>query len=140
MAILKQLFWLNLKQLHKNELDKACTFTHDTTYSSLAKRIVSDKVDGAHQFYRNPKYDGYRKGFASMFFKLFDNKTGSGASVNEELGEKLHKPVNKQSKGRKIYARFKGNILGADLTKIGSISSKIRSVKYLQCVLDVFTK
>ena len=28
-----------------------------------------------------------------MVYKFFDKKTGSGASVNEELAEELHKPV-----------------------------------------------
>ena len=31
-------------------------------------------------------------------YKFFDKKTRSMASVNEQLGEKLHKPVTKNSK------------------------------------------
>ena len=45
-----------------------------------------------------------------MVCKFFDKKTGSGASVNEELPEELHKPVIKKFKRRKFYARFKDNI------------------------------
>ena len=32
------------------------------------------------------------------------------------------------------------NIWAADLTEMGSLSSKNKNVKYLLCVIDVFTK
>ena len=50
-----------------------------------------------------------------MLQKFFDKKTGSGVSVNEQLAEKLQKPVIKKLKRRKVYARFKDNIWTADL-------------------------
>ena len=43
-------------------------------------------------------------------------------------------------KRRKVYARFKDNIWAADLTEMGSLSSKNKNVKYSLCVIDVFTK
>ena len=67
-------------------------------------------------------------------------KTGSGASVNEELAEELHKSVIKKFKRRKVYVRFKYNIWAADLAEMGSLSSKNRNIKYLLCVIDAFTK
>ena len=33
-----------------------------------------------------------------MLYKCFDQKTRSGAFINEQLAEELHKPVNKISK------------------------------------------
>ena len=36
--------------------------------------------------------------------------------------------------------RFKGNIWGADLPEIGSLSSKNKNVKHLLFLIDVFTK
>ena len=42
-----------------------------------------------------------------MAYKNFDKKTGSGASVNEQLPKELHKPAIKNFKKRKVYARFK---------------------------------
>ena len=42
-----------------------------------------------------------------MVFKLFDQKTGSGISVNEQLAEELPKPIIKIFKRRKVYARLK---------------------------------
>ena len=65
---------------------------------------------------------------------------GSGISVNEQLAEDLHEPVIKKFKRRKVYARFKGNFWAADLAKMGSLSSKNKNVKYLLCVIDVFTR
>ena len=74
-----------------------------------------------------------------MFYKVFDKKTGSETSVNEQLAEELHKPAVKKFKKRKIYARFKDNIWAADLTQMESSPSKNKKVKYLLCVIDVFT-
>ena len=45
-----------------------------------------------------------------MVCNFFVEKTGWRGSVNEELAEELHKPVNKKFKRRKIYVRFKDKI------------------------------
>ena len=68
-----------------------------------------------------------------MVYKIFDNKTRSRVSVNEQLAEELHKPAIKQLKKRKVYARFKENIWAADLADLKSLSSKNKNVKYLLC-------
>ena len=73
-------------------------------------------------------------------YKFFDKKTRSMASVNEQLGEKLHKPVTKKFKRRKFYAKLKGSILAADLVEMGSLYSKNKNVKYSLCIIHVFTK
>ena len=65
-----------------------------------------------------------------MVYDFLDKKTGSEISVNEELAEELHKPVIKNFKKRKVYARFKGNIWAADLAEMESLSSKNKNVKY----------
>ena len=112
----------NLKHLYRNELDKAC-FAHDATYSDnkdLAKKTTSEKIfkDRGYEIARNCNYDGYQRALASMVYKLFDMKIGSGAiaaskagvSVNEQVAEELQKPVIKKFKRRKLYAIFKDNI------------------------------
>ena len=86
----------NLKHFYRNELDKAC-FAHDAAYSDsedLAKRTILDKIlkDRANEIARNR---GYQRALASIIYKSFDKKTGSGISVNEQLAEELHKPVIK---------------------------------------------
>ena len=95
----------NLKYLYRNELGKAC-FAHDAAYSDskdLAKKATWDKIltDRAYEIARNHKYHGYQRVFASMIYKIFDEKTGLEVSVNEELAEELHKPVIKKIKRRK---------------------------------------
>ena len=88
---------------------------------------------------RNCVYDGYQRALASIVYKFFDKKTVSGISVNEKLAEELQKPVTKKIKGGKVYARFKDNIWAVDLVEMET-SSKNKNVKYLLCVIDVFTK
>ena len=77
---------------------------------------------------------------ASNVFKFVDTKTISGVIINEDLAEELQEPVIKKFKKTKVYARFKDNIRAADLAEMGSLPSKNRGVKYLFCVIDVFTK
>ena len=75
--------------IYKNELDKAC-FQHDMAYGDfkdLKRRKFSDKVLGDKTFTiaKNPKYDGYQRGLASMVYKFFDKKSeGSGIVNNKE--------------------------------------------------------
>ena len=72
----------NTSYVYKNELDKAC-FQHDMAYGDfkdLARRTASNKIlrDKAFNIAKNPKYDGYQRGLASMVYKFF-NKRSSGS-------------------------------------------------------------
>ena len=101
----------NLKHLYRNELDNAY-FAHNIAYSDsndLAKRTISDKVlkDRPYKIAKNHKYDGYQRYLTSIIYNFFDKKTESGANVNKKLAEKLHKPVIKKLKRRKVYTRFR---------------------------------
>ena len=67
------------KYIYKNELDKTC-FQHDIAYGDfkdLTKRTAADKVlrDNAPNISKDPKYDKYERGMASMVYKFFDKKT-----------------------------------------------------------------
>ena len=91
----------NTGSIYKNGLDKAC-FQYDMAYGNfkdLAKRTASDKVlrDKAFKIAKNPKYDGYQRGLASMICKFSDKKS-SGSDVTAikpdyQLANKLHKPI-----------------------------------------------
>ena len=61
----------------------------------LTKRTISDKIlkNRAYEIARNQKYDGYQRALASMVYKFFDKKIGSGVSVNEKLAEELYEAV-----------------------------------------------
>ena len=69
-------------------------------FKDLERRTDSDKIlrDKAFNMAKNPKYDGYQRGLASMVYKFFDKKSkGSGVNIevkhNEQLAEELHKPI-----------------------------------------------
>ena len=52
-------------------------------FNDLARRTASDKVlrDKAFNIAKNPKYDGYQRGRASMVYKFFNKKTANGSGV-----------------------------------------------------------
>ena len=55
-------------------------------FKDLKRRTFSDKVlrDKAFITAKNPKYDGYQRGLASMVSKFFNKKSkGSGVANNE---------------------------------------------------------
>ena len=103
------------RYIHKNELDKAY-FQHNMGYGDfkdLAKRTAADKVlsDKAFNIAKDPKYDGYQRGLASIVHKFFEEKTArSGVTtlankpsvksilLNEQLAEELYKPIIKKFK------------------------------------------
>ena len=86
--------------IYKNEFHKAC-FQHDMTYGDfkdLARRADSDKVlrDKAFNIAKNPKYDGYQRGLASMVYKFIDKKSkGSGFNMSLEFKKQLAKELHK---------------------------------------------
>ena len=75
-------------------------------FNDLAKRTAVDKVfrDKAFNIAKEPKYDEYQRGLASIVYKFFDRKTaGSGVKSmpeNELLAEELHEPIIKKFKKR----------------------------------------
>ena len=146
--------------IYKNELDKAC-FAHDTAYSDskdLTKRTAADKIlkNKAFDIAKDPKYDGYQRGLASKVYKFFDSKVaspdkksvGSGAKrvntkitpQNEQLAEELHKPIIRKFKKRKVYSTFKDNIWGVHLADMQLLSKYNEGIRFLLCVIDIFSK
>ena len=139
--------------IYKNELGKAC-FAHDAAYSDskdLTKRTVADKIlkNRAFNIAKDPKYDGYLRGLASMVYKFFDKKSaGSGAKhvntkitpQNQQLAEELHKPIIRKFEKRKVHAAFKDNIWGADLADMQLLRRYNKGIRFLLCVIDIFSK
>ena len=134
-----------LSYIYKNDLDKAC-FQHDKAYNKykdLEKRTQSDIVlkTEALKIASNPKYNGYEIGLASMVYKFFDKKSkGPGLKENQELANELHKPIIRKFKKRKVYSSFKDNIWGVDLADMQLISKHNKGIRYLLCVIDLFSK
>ena len=133
---------IGINHIYKNELDKPY-FVNDAAYSDskdLAKRTISDKIfkERAYKIVLNPKHDGHQRELACMVYKFSEKKTGSGASVNEEVAQTLHKPVIKKFKKGKPMSGLK-IIFGLQI-EMRPLSSKNEGVKYLLRVIDVFTK
>ena len=91
-----------------------------------------------------------------MVFKCFDSKVsspdkksvGTGAKrfntkitpQNEQLAEELHKPIIRKFKKRKVYSTFKDNIWGVDLADMQLLSKYNKGIRFLLCVIDIFSK
>ena len=124
-------------------------------FKDTARRTTSDNVlkDKAFNIAKNPKYDGYQRGLASMIYKFFDKKyallpdksvLGSGVNIevkhNEQLAKELHKPIIRKLKKRKVYSGFRDNIWAADLADMQLISKFNKGFRFLLCVIDIFSK
>ena len=81
-------------------------------FKDLAGRIASDKFlrDKAFNIAKNPKYDGYQRGLASMVYKFFDKKSaGRGVNMhanNErplDLVDELHKTIIRKLKKNSLF-------------------------------------
>ena len=137
------------RYIYKSELDKTC-FQHDMTYGNfkyLTRRTASDKIlrDKLFNIAKNPKYDEYERGHASMVEKYFHKKCfGSGIKnenmSNQELEKELHKPIIKNLKKRKAQSPFIDNIWGADLADIQLINKFSQGIRFLLCAIDIYSK
>ena len=136
-------------------------------FKDLAKRTASDKVlrDKAFNIAKNPRYDGYQRGIASMIYKFFGKKSAllshksvSGSGVNthannktkenqrpldlatHQLAEELRKLITKEFKKRLVYSRSQDNIWGDDLGNMHLISKFNKGFRLLLCTSDNFSK
>ena len=84
-----------------------------------------------------------------MVYKFFDKKSkGSGVKhvntklipQNEQLADELHKPIIRKFEKRKVYSTFKDNIWAADLADMQLLSRYNKGIRFLLCVIDIFSK
>ena len=82
-----------------------------------------------------------------MVYNFFDKKSAGSSVVNtkltpqnQQLAEELHKPIIRKFEKRKVHAAFKDNILGADLADMQLLSRYNKGVRFLLCVIDIFSK
>ena len=140
-----------LSHILKNRLDAAC-FQYDSAYSKYKDRLNRKQSDivlknKALKIATDPRVNGYQRGLASMVYKFFNERTkGSGINLeasslnNEILAEKLHKPIIKNFERRKVYSIFEDNIWGVDLADMQLISKYNKGIRYLLCVIDLFSR
>ena len=80
-----------------------------------------------------------------MVYKFFDKKS-KGAGIkneikeNQQLANELHKSIIRKFKKRKVYSFFKDDIWGVDLADMQLISKYNKGIRYLLCVINLFSK
>ena len=116
-------------------------------FKDLTRRTASDKIlyDKAFNIAKNLKYNGYQCRLASLFHKFFDKRTSSRTVKNEnisnkELAEELQKPIIKKFNKRKVHSPFIDNIWGADLADMQLMSKFNEEIRFLLCVIDIYSK
>ena len=116
-------------------------------FKDLPRRTAADKVlcDKAFNIGKNPRYDEYQRGVTSMTYKFFDKKTAGVVVKNEilqnkELAEELHKPIIRKFEKRKVLSSFIDNIWVADLADMQWLSKFNKGIRFLLCVIDIFSK
>ena len=80
------------RYIYQKELDKVC-FQYDMAhgdFEDLTRRTASNKIlhDKVFNIAKNPKYDGYQRGLASMVYKFFGKKASGGTVKNENISNK----------------------------------------------------
>ena len=112
---------------------------------------------------KNPKYDIYQRGLASMVYQFVD-KISSGRAATlarsntlatratrkksaikneniskKELAEELNKPIIRKFEKRKVHSSFIDNIWGADLTDMHLINL-IKDARFYYLLLTFTVK
>ena len=115
-------------------------------FKDLVKRTAADRVlrKKAFKIASDQRYDGYRRGLASMVYKFFDkNSQGKGLANNKEniqLADELHKSIIRKFNKRKVYSSFRDNIWDVDLADMQLLSKFNKGFRFLFCVIDIFSK
>ena len=79
-------------------------------FKDLIRRTTSEKIlrDKAFNIAKNPKYDGYQCGLASMIYKFLDKNTCGGAIKNMHDINNIHGLfLGKVKKGLQLLMLFK---------------------------------
>ena len=101
--------------------------------------------DKAFNIAKDPKYDGYQLGLASMIYKFFNKKT-SGSRIkndnisNKELVEELRKPIIRKINKRKIHSPFIDNTWFSGLSDMQLISKFNKGFRSLLYIIDIYRK
>ena len=80
-----------------------------------------------------------------MVYTFFDKKVLGGTVKNEnisnkELAEELHKLIFRNLKEREVYSSFIDKIWGHDLHDMQLIRKFNKGIRFILCVIDIFSK
>ena len=112
-------------------------------FIDLTRRTDFDKAlrNKAFNIDKNPKYDEYQWGLASMVYQFFDKITSGTSFKNEniydkQLAEELHKAIIRKLEKRKVHSPFIDNISGTDLADVQLISKFHQGIRFWLCIID----
>ena len=118
----------------------------------LPRKTISEK-DNTFNIDKNPRYDGYQEGLASMVYEFFDSKVASRADKstsrgavkseivqNKELAKELHKPYITKFEKRKVHSSFMDNTWSAGLVDMQLLIHSIRDVHFYYALLIFVAK
>ena len=74
---------------------------------------------------------------------MIKKSKGSGVKLipeNELIANELHKSIIKKFEKRRVYSTFKDNIWGVDLTDMQLLGKYNKGIRFLLCVIDIFSK
>ena len=133
-----------IKNIAKNKLDADC-FQRDSAYAKYKDSLNRKKSDvvlknKALKIAVDPKYNCFERCLAAVVYKCFNERTKGSGIENKQLAEEVHKHIIKNFKRRKVYSSFKDNIWGVDLADMTLISKFNKGIKYLLCVIDLFSR
>ena len=102
----------DLWYIYQKKLDITC-FQHDLAYGhfkDLNRRTFPGKVlfNKTFKIAKDPRYDGYQRGLASIIYKLFDKKNSASGIKNEnisnkELAKESDKPMIRRFSKREVH-------------------------------------
>ena len=107
-------------------------------FKYLTRGTIFDKIwrDKVFNIAKNPKYDGYQRGLASIVYKFLIKRLQVEQIKmkfysNKELAVELHKPIIGKFKKRKVHSPFIDNIWSADLADMQLISRFNKGIRFL---------
>ena len=139
-------------------------------FNNLPRITGSHKVlfDTAFNVAKTSKYDDYQGGLVSMVYKFFEKKSAARANKfagdtvkracskmldtqdksgiknnimsSQQLAKELHKPIIRKIEKWKAHSFFIDNIWGADLANVQLINKFNKEIRFLLCVIDIFSK
>ena len=116
-------------------------------FKDLTRRTASDKIlpEKAFNITKSLKYDGYQRDLDLMVYKIFDKKSFRATFkkeniTNQELAKELHKPIIKKFQKWRVYSPFIDNNWGADLADVQLIRKFNKGIRFILCVIDIFSK
>ena len=115
-------------------------------FKDLTRRTASDKIlhDKGFNIAKNLKYGGCQRGFASMVHRFFDKKKLLVEQL--KMGICLIKNLQKNYTNQlfenliKVHSSFVDNIWGANLANMQLINKFDKGIRFLLCVIDIFSK